>query len=114
MGKGKKKNKKAAKKIRAAGNIVKITNTKPYPASNEFYLSMRGKITDGMLFRIKEELGGRSVKKAQALGEQLNNLEVEFLFTFKQLVDAIYRAHRNPEDVPKVGMITNLLEGILQ
>jgi hypothetical protein len=99
MGKGKKK--KKGKKKRIATKFVKITNTKPLPAANDAYYSLVAQLSDDVLESIKADLQGRTVKAAQELGWSLQGKNVEVLFTQKQVVDAIYRAARNPEDVPK-------------
>tara|TARA_Y100000034_G_C6860735_1_gene391690 strand:- start:105 stop:425 length:321 start_codon:yes stop_codon:yes gene_type:complete len=96
MGKGKKKNKKK----RIATKFVKIANIRPLPAANDYYFSLIAQLSDDVLESVKAELSGRKVKKAQELGETLKGKNVEVLFTLKQVVDAIYRAARNPEDVP--------------
>jgi hypothetical protein len=67
------------RKIGRIGDIVIVANQKPKPGANKEYFALRVQLASGK--------------------------EVNALFSEKQLADAIKRAEKNPEDVPKAGNI---------
>lgn len=86
-----------------------VINQDKHPAANKFYFAIR--------LQSSEEKEYLKIKMTERLGEvaadnAFKNGEVNLLFTVNELIDALHRASRNPEDVPKAGLFLDIIEEI--
>lgn len=89
--------------------IKTVINQDPHQAANKFYFAIRLQATEEKEYlkaKMTEKYGKTATDKA--FGED----EVNLLFTVNELLDALHRASRNPEDVPKAGLFLDIIEEI--
>lgn len=84
-----------------------VINQDKHPAANKFYFAIR--------LQSSEEKEYLKTKMTERLGEvaannAFNNGEVNLLFTVNEIIDALHRASRNPEDVPRAGLFLDIVE----
>lgn len=85
-----------------AGDIQEVQNQDQKPHAASAYFHLRGQLTPAVIERF------------QSLGVAIpNNGEVNLLFTEHDLLRALERAAKNPEDLPKVPWLVNILEELI-
>lgn len=99
------------KKVKAnrTTKLNTVQNQDPHPAANKFYFALR--------LQLGEEEEYLRLKTAEKHGQDVadsicNSGEVTLLFTEAELVSALYRAKQNPEDIPKVSWLLDIIEEI--
>ena len=86
-----------------------VINQDAHQAANKFYFAVRIQAEDE-----KEYLKAKMIEKfgKVAADNAFKNGEVNLLFTVNELLDALHRAGRNPEDVPKAGLFLDIIEEV--
>lgn len=86
-----------------------VINQDPHQAANKFYFAIRLQSSQE-----KEYLKAKMIEKfgEVAANNAFKEGEVNLLFTVNELLDALHRASRNPEDVPKAGLFLDIIEEI--
>ena len=84
-----------------------VINQDAHQAANKFYFAIRIQSTEE-----KEYLKAKMTEKfgKVAADNAFKEGEVNMLFTVNELLDALHRASRNPEDVPQAGLFLDILE----
>lgn len=89
--------------------VKTVINQDKHQAANKFYFAIRLQSTeekDYLKAKMTEKFGETAAKNAFQEGE------VNMLFTVNELLDALHRAGRNPEDVPQAGLFLDIIEEI--
>ena len=96
-------------KAKRTTKLTTVINQDAHQAANKFYFAVRIQATDE-----KEYLKSKMAEKfgKTAADNAFKDGEVNMLFTVNELLDALHRAGRNPEDVPKAGLFLDIIEEI--
>jgi len=99
------------KKVKASRTttLKTVMNQDAHQSANKFYFAVRIQATkekEYLKAKMTEKFGEADASNAFKDGE------VNLLFTVNELLDALHRASRNPEDVPKAGLFLDIIEEI--
>jgi len=100
------------KKVKAnrTAKLSTVQNQDAHQAANKFYFALRLQLGEEKeyLKATLEKKYGKEVSVSAAGKDS----EVTLLFTESELADAMYRAYKNPEDIPKASLLLDILEEI--
>lgn len=99
------------KKVKAnrTTKLNTVQNQDPHPAANNFYFALRLQLGEEKEFlkKICSEKYDKDTAKCI-----FSKDEVTLLFTESELVQALYRANQNPEDIPQAGILLDIIEEV--
>ena len=91
--------------------LLVVKNQNAHPAADPFYVAIRGELEPEILNRLRESLVPKFVNDIDKLEVMFpENGEITLLFTEEAIAEALVRASKNQEDIPEVGIITDILE----
>ena len=97
------------KKVKAnrTTKLNTVKNQDPHQAANKFYFALRLQLGEEKNFLESEFAKKHGVEMSKL---DIKEEEVTLLFTEAELISALYRAHQNPEDLPKASVLLDIVE----
>jgi len=91
-----------------------VYNRDPKTSSDKFYFAIRVQIDSSDIEYIKALFLQKYGKENTDIAFNKDNGEVTLLLTEEDVLECLYRASKNPEDIPKASIFMNIAEEITE